>query len=638
MECLYGIRYLDRIEEATDRATRKALETFVGEKLHQFYDLPETLQYYQDFEACLAKVSEQHANDNRAFLACNDRFYLLTQLLGREDLKHPWLFDRCREVEAAPYGRLDLWARYHGKTSLITVGGILQEIIRDPEVTIAIFSATKPLAKEILGQIKSEFETNDTLKQVFKDILYENPRGRTTIFDEAGKKVDERPTKWSLERGITVRRNGHPKEATVEAHGLIDGQPTGRHFHKHYYDDIVTQDFLSEEQLKKTAERFELADNLGTRYGVDKCISGTRYHFADAYGIMLERGSATARIHHATDDGTMNGQLVLLSPEQWEKIKKTQSQKTIASQMLLNPTAGNEATFSSIWLRTYEIVPRVLNVYILVDPSKGSGKRSDRTAIAVIGIDPAGNKYLLDGACHRMRLTERFRLVEQYKAYWENYDGVQSVKVGWEQYGAQTEIEVVEELLMAKDAKYQIVELNTPRQGGHSKADRIERLEPDIRGGRFYLPCAVYHAEFGDPNGPFARQCYWSVWTQEDADRAHKLDERAQFHIGQIIYRPRRGLTRAQREFEGQGSKRIVNPLRRLDENRETYDLTRVFIDEMVLHPFAPHDDFIDACSRIYDIEPLPPVQYDAKATTSLEADLAATELHTGGEPAPYDD
>ena len=62
--------------------------------------------------------------------------------------------------------------------------------------------------------------------------------------------------------------------------------------------------------------------------------------------MILERGTAKARIHPATEDGTMNGELVLLTPENWERIKRTQGMKTTAAQMLLNPLAGNEATFS----------------------------------------------------------------------------------------------------------------------------------------------------------------------------------------------------------------------------------------------------------------------------------------------------
>ena len=45
-------------------------------------------------------------------------------------------------------------------------------------------------------------------------------------------------------------------------------------------------------------------------------------------------------------------------------------------------------------------------------------------------------------------------------------------------------------------------------------------------------------------------------------------------------------------------------PNKRKDETGKTYDLTRDFFEEVLLFRFGSHDDLLDVCSRIYDMEP----------------------------------
>jgi hypothetical protein len=342
--------------------------------------------------------------------------------------------------------------------------------------------------------------------------------------------------------------------------------------------------------------------------------------FADTYGIIMERNAAKPRIYPATDDGTLKGKLVLLSDKRWGEIQRTQK-STISAQMLLNPLAGNEATFDMQWLKTFEVFPSIMNVYILCDPSKGSNSTSDRTAIAVVGVDTAANKYLIDGYRHRMKLSQRWTYLKQLEEKWRNHPGVQNVRVGYEQYGMQSDLETIQENMLREKRFFNIEELGSPRQGPKAKNNRIERLEPDIRSGRFKFPAAVWHPDFNGTMG----YCYWTVWTEED----QKIDDEQQriagtnkacpFNVGQIVHRPARGLTRVQRGCEStEQAYRIVRALKRKDEDGNVYDVTRGCIEEAQRHPFAAYDDFIDALSRIYDFEAIAPIQYETGSTEPI--------------------
>lgn len=509
-------------------------------------------------------IEKRYGIEGKAWLGRNDRFYLLTRLLHRLDAVHPWLYARCREVEAEPDGCLDLWAREHYKSTIITFSGIIQEIIRDPEITIGIFSHTKPVARKFMLQIKQELESNADLKAVYPEIFYLDPKNESS--------------KWSEEKGIVVRRKSNPKEATVEAHGLVDGQPTGAHFMLRVYDDVVTRESVSTpDQVNKTTSAWELSDNLGARgtQGQSRAWHvGTRYSFADTYQAIIDRNALTVRIYPATDNGLPDGKPVLLTPDAWADKKLKQGPATIACQMLQNPAAGNEAMFRKEWLSFIDIRPATLNVYIMVDPAHSKKKGSDNTAMSVIGIDASSNKFFLDGYRHKMGLRERWEALRGLRKVWMNQPGVQMVKVGYERYGMQADLEYFEEQMLRDKDAFEIHELNWTSDGAQAKDDRVQRLQPDFLSKKFYMAAVV---------------------TTETANQKRIREQ------GQAF--------------------RIFAPVKRRDHEGNIYSLNKGFLEEYLTYPFSAKKDLIDATSRIYDMDPVPPVIIDERM---LEPDVYA--------------
>jgi hypothetical protein len=330
------------------------------------------------------------------------------------------------------------------------------------------------------------------------------------------------------------------------------------------YDDVVAPESVTTpEQIHKTTSSWELSDNLGAQGG-RKWHVGTRYHFGDTYNAILERGALTKRIRPATDNGQPDGNPVLLTPEQWAEKKIIQGPATIACQMLQNPIAGQQAMFDVTDLQEYEVRPATLNVYILVDPARSMKKGSANTAIAVIGIDSARNKYLLDGLNHRMDLKRRWEAVKGMRKEWIGKPGVQMVWVGYEAFGAQADLDYFYEQMQVERNSFVIEELKWPRDGEGSKDDRVQRIGPDLRTHKFFVP---KHSD---------------------------------------------SLTSNQVKCKDAGqSYRIAKAIRKKDTEGNIYDLSVMLKEQIMFYPFAPLKDLIDAVSRIYDMEPKPPIIID---------------------------
>jgi predicted phage terminase large subunit-like protein len=426
--------------------------------------LADTLSYYDDLEA-VGRKQGKIAQVVR-MMCLSDLYYLLVRACKRSDMVNEFAFARCREVEASPDGHLDLWAREHFKSSVITFGLTIQDILKDPEVTFGLFSHTRPIAKAFLRQIMREFEENETLHVAFPEVLW-------------GKDIRSAP-KWSEDDGIIVKRKSNPKEATIEAWGLVDGQPTSKHYKKLLYDDVVVRETVTTpEQIEKTMTALEQSYNLGVTPGGVRRMAGTRWHYHDPHRTVIDRGTFKPREHPGKKGGTEDGDSVYWPEEVHLEKRRDMGPYTYAAQILLNPKADSMQGFRREWLRKFKTIkPEKLNWYLCFDGASSKKKGSDYTAGWAVGLGVDGNYYCVPIVRDRLNLKERAdKVFEAHRKY-------KPKQTRYEKYGLMADIEHMQARMEADNYRFDITEV----AGQTSKHDRIKRLVPLFEAGRIWLP------------------------------------------------------------------------------------------------------------------------------------------------------
>ena len=310
-----------------------------------------------------------------------------------------------------------------------------------------------------------ELESNRTLKAAFPDVLWDDTR---------------QAPKWSEDDGIIVKRKGNPNEATVEAWGLVDGQPVSKHYQVLLYDDIVVQASVgNEDMIKKTMTRLEESYSLGRLGGVRR-FAGTRWHFNDAYRTVIDRGTAKPRVYPGRKGGTEDGESVYWPEEVHFEKRRDFGPYTYSAQILMNPAADTAQGFRREWIRHYKRVSNAdrLNKYLLVDAASSKKKSSDYTAIMVVGLGADGNYYVLDMVRDRLNLPERCQRVFDMHRKWKPRE------VRYEKFGLMADTDALRMRMEQENYRFEIREV----AGQTSKVDRIKRLIPIFEQGKMWLP------------------------------------------------------------------------------------------------------------------------------------------------------
>lgn len=199
-----------------------------------------------------------------------DLKFLVTKIMQMPRWSEP-LHTEATEIVNAPGDRkILLLPRGHQKSTIFSVGWVIQQILINPDIRVKIISATWPLAKDLLHQTKSILQQS-ALPDIFGPFLQPQCRWTTDNIDVAQR------MRWL-------------KDPTISTGGIDTGK-TGGHCDLMIFDDIVTpENTTTPEQVRKVVDGYQSCLPL-LDPGGRILIIGTRYVMADIYGYLIENES-----------------------------------------------------------------------------------------------------------------------------------------------------------------------------------------------------------------------------------------------------------------------------------------------------------------------------------------------------------
>jgi len=202
-----------------------------------------------------------------------DFHYFNEVVLGHWDMNEEH-YALCQFIQDDPHRfKLIMMPRFTFKSCIADQGDALWDLIRDPSMRILIYSDSATKAQGFLQGIKNHIEgkaTNSRFREFF-------PKWET----EAHK------GKWNESQIIISKRQGGHVEPNVDTSG-IESSKVGMHYDKIIFDDIVSDvNVTTKAQMDKTYDCYKKSLSLLTPKG-KVLVIGTRWHFGDAYGRLLE--------------------------------------------------------------------------------------------------------------------------------------------------------------------------------------------------------------------------------------------------------------------------------------------------------------------------------------------------------------
>lgn len=208
--------------------------------------------------------------------ALESLWVFVSEVLDNPVLYEPLHKPICDWLQTRNEGKLKkllLMARGHVKSNIGTVAYSTWRIAKNPNERILVASHKDEDATKFIGAIGNIIQYNEKFRCTFPDIV--------PAPDKNGQ-----PRRWS-QWAILVKRDIDFVEPTVQ--GTTPRKAaSGQHYSLFIPDDIVTHLNVKNETQLQVTEDFKKQCVSLLDPGAEELMIGTRYHFDDEYGRVLE--------------------------------------------------------------------------------------------------------------------------------------------------------------------------------------------------------------------------------------------------------------------------------------------------------------------------------------------------------------
>jgi len=307
---------------------------------------------------------------------------------------------------------LQLAFRGAGKSTVCTITKAIHLLLKDPNIRILIASKTSTQAEAFLKEIKAHFESNDQLTELF------------------GPYFDARKTrKWDNSEIEVLPRTSTAKEGSITTLG-VGAQVVGKHYDVLISDDLVDEDNSRTPYMRDKTRTWYYQSLDPTLEPPDATVAhrgehhrlGTRYHYDDLYGhLQANELRGHYNVIRALDDHERSP-WPSKYPASWFKEKRAKAGVIIFNAQFQCDTEamkGEVFQYDDCQVIEPDQIPATLRVFMGVDLAISQDDAADHFAIAVVGIDPDKNHYLLDWYEAQLRFNAQTQKIIDYYRIWD---------------------------------------------------------------------------------------------------------------------------------------------------------------------------------------------------------------------------